>query len=54
MKYTAKLYNYPLTWDIEAASEEEAQEKAWEAIKKDMEQESIAQGGYLVINERKE
>lgn len=51
MKYIAKLHNYPLTWKIDAESESDAQVKAWEAIRADMEPDSISAGGFLEVRE---
>ncbi len=50
-KYSVKLHNFPLRWEVEAGSEAEAQAKGWEAIKKDMEPASVAAGGFIEVEE---
>ena len=51
VKYVAKLHNYPIRWTVEAANMAEATQKAWEKIENDMDPDSVAAGGHIIVME---
>ena len=52
MKFFVGMHNWPLRWEVEAENSAEALQKGMEAIKSDMDAESLAHGGHYVIKEQ--
>lgn len=49
MRYVVKLENFPITWDVDANSDNEAIEKGWNEIRCSVPADSIRFGGFIVV-----